>query len=170
MSSLSGADGEDLLLDLERKKELALKGWRGSRKTRPLGCTYTPAVPPGCTYTPGAPTGCTYTPEQAAHAARESFSPLSFCFNPNPEFSKKDHEALLQQACSQLQQVLKNPSSCLALQFNLEAISKLLPFLNEHKNFQTLKSHQVCNRLLLSHLTAAVLHAVAEQKVPNPKR
>lgn len=148
MSSLSGGDGEDLLLDLERKKEVALKEWRGSRKTRPLGCTY--------------------TPEQPAHAAFENCSPLSFCFNPNPEFSEKEHELLLQQACRQLQQVLANPSSCLALQFNFEAISKLLPFLNEHKSLQTLKA-QVCNRLLLSHLTAAVLHAVAEQKVPNPK-
>ncbi|OEH79039.1 hypothetical protein cyc_02857 [Cyclospora cayetanensis] len=83
-----------------------------------------------------------------------------------PSMSPQERELLLRRSKDQLYVVLNNSTSCMAMQYNIEGICKLMPFLTEYTaNME--KKETICGRLLDSIVTKAFLSALAEKQVPE---
>ncbi|KAL8269983.1 hypothetical protein Esti_006083 [Eimeria stiedai] len=87
-------------------------------------------------------------------------------FMLTPELSANDHALLLRRAKSQLNTLLQNSTSCGALRFNVEAISKLMPFMTEYTANMP-KKEVVCDRLFDSYLTQAFFWAIGDHTIPD---
>ena len=81
-----------------------------------------------------------------------------------PKLNSKDRALLLERAKAQLYALLRNSTSCMAMKYNVDSISKLLPFITEYTaNME--KRETICDRLVDSHLTKALFWALGDHKV-----
>ncbi|KAL8444733.1 hypothetical protein Emag_005362 [Eimeria magna] len=78
-----------------------------------------------------------------------------------PEITANDQAVLLRRARLQLNTLLQNSTSCSALRFNVEAISKLMPFMTEYTANMP-KKETICDRLFDSFLTQAFFWAIGD--------
>ncbi|KAL8428406.1 hypothetical protein ACSSS7_007232 [Eimeria intestinalis] len=83
-----------------------------------------------------------------------------------PEISGDDRAVLLRRAKLHLNALLQNATSCSALRFNVEAISKLMPFVTEYTANMPRKEI-VCDRLFDSFLTQAFFWAIGDHTIPD---
>ncbi|KAL8447815.1 hypothetical protein Emed_004110 [Eimeria media] len=83
-----------------------------------------------------------------------------------PEITANDQAVLLRRARMQLNTLLQNSTSCSALRFNVEAISKLMPFITEYTANMP-KKEIVCDRLFDSFLTQAFFWAIGDHTIPD---
>lgn len=97
---------------------------------------------------------------------QESVDDESSCsaFTLKPVVTPKDHALLLRRAKSQLYTLLQNSTSCTAMRYNVEAISKLMPFMTEYTAHME-KKETICDRILDSYLTKAFFWALGDREV-----
>lgn len=151
MLSWSGQDNYDPSLQFERNTARTIKGCRkrGSVITDLADC----CIPDG-----------RLSFEEREELKRKGYRNSCSAFTLTPETSARDRARLLHRAKSQLCALLDNSTSCTAMRQNVEAITKLMPFIIEYTaNMESKET--ICDRLLDSFLTGAVFWTIGERKV-----